>query len=259
MPVNFSRLTTIPITISDKVTGSDRKTYRVLSKITNKLPTFEQKDTSSATPRQRAFESVLTKIAQALGSNRIPFRFRMPNGDERKLDEGCVGHAIANQFLTKPSNLANIEYVELAAVSRFADEADAEIERQKRLGQIARRPDQKKFSRQVRENYGDRCAASGCCTPRALQAAHVKVAQGRDYNSRDNGILLRADIHALFDSLLLTISSDGNGFDLSPALKDEVYQFLQTVRFKASTCRVRLSTESIAHHRHRFLVAISST
>ncbi|MHC6226020.1 HNH endonuclease [Pseudomonas sp. X10] len=72
------------------------------------------------------------------------------------------------------------------------------------------RPDQAAFRRKVFTAFGGRCAISGCAVERALDAAHrhgKKWRQG-DNNASD-GLLLRKDLHALYDSHLLTISEDG--------------------------------------------------
>src|SRR5258706_12814345 len=74
----------------------------------------------------------------------------------------------------------------------------SEIDRMVRLGEVASRPKQKEFSEAIRQVYGGMCAITGCSTGEALQAAHIRLEKGRDDNSSRNGILLRADIHALF-------------------------------------------------------------
>lgn len=56
--------------------------------------------------------------------------------------------------------------------------------------------------------YGGRCAISGCTEPFALEAAHiVPVAAGGTHNV-NNGLLLRADLHSLFDKGKITVTDD---------------------------------------------------
>lgn len=75
---------------------------------------------------------------------------------------------------------------------------------------VEARPDQAAFRRRVYLAYKGKCAISGCDVPNALDAAHK---HGRDWrsgkNSKEDGYLLRKDLHALYDSNLLIISSDG--------------------------------------------------
>jgi hypothetical protein len=44
----------------------------------------------------------------------------------------------------------------------YETDANAEIERQRHLGKVAARPGQKRFSKTIRENYGGKCAVTGC-------------------------------------------------------------------------------------------------
>lgn len=49
---------------------------------------------------------------------------------------------------------------------------------------------------------------SGCAVPHLLEAAHVRPYNGPDTNRVNNGLLLRADLHVLFDLHLPTIDKD---------------------------------------------------
>ena len=130
--------------------------------------------------------------------------------------------------------------------------ADEDILRQRRLLELATRPKQQAFRDDVRRNYRDRCAVTGCTTIAALEAAHIGTSEGRDDNSLSNGILLRSDIHALFDRLLITLSSDGGSVDVSPELDDPSYEFLRSARVSKPT-NAPPSSKSIQQHRKLFL------
>jgi hypothetical protein len=94
-----------------------------------------------------------------------------------------------------------------------------EVKRLKRLGLIASRPLQPKFRADIRDAYQDKCAVTNCRIAGVLEAAHVRVKERIDDNSRENGILLRADIHALFNLGLLTLTKDGSKLELGADLK----------------------------------------
>jgi putative restriction endonuclease len=80
-----------------------------------------------------------------------------------------------------------------------------------RLGQGA-------FRLAVTDGYGRRCAISGEKTLPILDAAHIKAyAAGGDHQP-SNGLLLRTDIHRLFDLGYVTISAD-HRFEVSARLK----------------------------------------
>lgn len=99
------------------------------------------------------------------------------------------------------------------------DDADASLEaRAAQFASVESRPEQAAFRRRVYLAWGGRCAVSGCDVRRALDAAHK---HGRDWRSGHNkandGILLRKDLHALYDADMLRISDD-----LAVSLSDEV-------------------------------------
>lgn len=132
-------------------------------------------------------------------------------------------------------------------------EAAQEIARQKMLAEQATRPGQQEFSKTMRINYRSRCTITGCNTPAALQAAHIRVFEGRaDDNSPANGLLLRSDIHALFDALLITLSEDGTRVEISEALTDPSYACLRNAVVSQPEIGPRPSPDNIRDHRTRF-------
>lgn len=60
----------------------------------------------------------------------------------------------------------------------------------------------------VTNAYDRRCAISGEKTLPVLEAAHIKAFSDNGPNIVNNGILLRSDIHTLYDQGYITISSD---------------------------------------------------
>ena len=138
------------------------------------------------------------------------------------------------------------------------DDAVLEVARQKKLIEQMRRPDQQLFSKRIRRNYRGKCAVTGCVTPAALEAAHISIKNGldnkrtRDDNNPNNGILLRSDIHALFDMLLITLSEDGTRIEVSPQLTDPSYVVLKTAVVARPDGGPPPSAENIREHRNRF-------
>ena len=76
------------------------------------------------------------------------------------------------------------------------------------------RPNQAAFRRAVRAAYGDRCAITGCDVVPALDAAHI--ADWHLENDAGAGILLRADLHRLFERGLLVLDGTGTVVDAPP-------------------------------------------
>lgn len=80
--------------------------------------------------------------------------------------------------------------------------------RRKELKAIAVRRGQPAFRKRLMEAYGGACAISGCTTGPVLEAAHITPYRGAHTNHVKNGILLRADLHTLFDLGLLSIEPE---------------------------------------------------
>jgi putative restriction endonuclease len=72
---------------------------------------------------------------------------------------------------------------------------------------IAIRQGQPEFRARLLQAYGGRCAITGCDVPDALEAAHILGYRGQQTNHVQNGLLLRADLHTLFDRGLLSIDA----------------------------------------------------
>ena len=67
------------------------------------------------------------------------------------------------------------------------------------------REGREEFRESLLDVYNNRCIISGCNVVGALDAAHIAPYRGIKSNHLQNGIILRKDIHALFDRHLITI------------------------------------------------------
>ncbi|MFF0172471.1 HNH endonuclease [Micromonospora profundi] len=77
--------------------------------------------------------------------------------------------------------------------------------RRRRLAEVTARQGQAEFRRKLIEAYGGECAITGCDVLEVLQAAHIDPYDGPATNRVTNGMLLRADLHNLFDEGLMWI------------------------------------------------------
>ena len=91
--------------------------------------------------------------------------------------------------------------------------------------QIRERRGQQQFRDALRERYGDRCLVTGCEVLAVLEAAHISPYRGVDDNHAANGLLLRADVHTLFDLDLLGIEPVGLRIELHPDVIKEYGRF----------------------------------
>ena len=76
------------------------------------------------------------------------------------------------------------------------------------------------FRVMVTDAYSRRCAISGEKTLPVLQAAHIKPYAEFWINTVDNGLLLRSDLHKLFDDGYLTITPEYN-IEVSRKIKEQ--------------------------------------
>ena len=82
-----------------------------------------------------------------------------------------------------------------------------------RLGQGA-------FRVKITDLYDRKCAVTSERTLPALEAAHIKPYAEGGKHSLNNGLLLRRDIHSLFDYGYVTVTKDLH-FEVSPRIRDE--------------------------------------
>lgn len=71
----------------------------------------------------------------------------------------------------------------------------------------------------VTESYGRRCAVTHERTVPVLEAAHIRPYSQGGPHEESNGLLLRRDIHALFDRGLVTVTPDLH-FEVSQRIRD---------------------------------------
>ena len=96
---------------------------------------------------------------------------------------------------------------------------------------------QRSFQAVVLDAYHRRCAISGTHIPPVLQAAHIRPVTKGGEHRLDNGLLLRSDIHTLFDRGYLSI-------DLR--LLVDLLAPRASVRLSAGSCNTRVARTAIA-------------
>ena len=107
------------------------------------------------------------------------------------------------------------------------DEMDEMDERQRVLAAIVQRRGQAAFRKALLDAYGGRCTMTGCDVVDALEAAHIRPYSGQSSSVVSNGLLLRADIHTLFDLYLITVDPSSFRIYLAPALRSSGYSDLE--------------------------------
>jgi putative restriction endonuclease len=116
-----------------------------------------------------------------------------------------------------------------------------------RLGQGA-------FRLTITDSYERRCAVSGEKTLPILDAAHIRAYEAGGEHTPSNGLLLRTDIHRLFDLGYVTVSPEGR-FEVSRRLKADFdngrhyYELHGTPLWQPRNEEARPSEASLAWHR----------
>ena len=85
---------------------------------------------------------------------------------------------------------------------------------------------QPKFRETLLKIYEGKCAVTGYTASYALEAAHIIPYKGTDFHHPANGLLLRADIHTLFDLHFLCVDTNSMTVLLSPDLEGTSYDYL---------------------------------
>lgn len=85
---------------------------------------------------------------------------------------------------------------------------------------------QSTFRESLIKAYGPKCMITGCDLLAVVEAAHIKPFRGIKDHKVENGLLLRADIHTLFDLNLLAVSPDSLCVRTHRQLKGTIYEEL---------------------------------
>lgn len=126
----------------------------------------------------------------------------------------------------------------------------------RRMASIRVRRGQPKFRADLIGAYGGRCAVTGTRIEDLLEAAHI-VPHAEQTNYRvSNGLLLRADIHTLYDLQLLSVDERCK-VHLSKRLLMSDYRLLHgaTLKTLPSTTAQQPSAQGLTFRHERFLAA----
>ena len=146
-----------------------------------------------------------------------------------------VASSISSQDTDAPS-VATID--ELARAQKgveeesFWDASDLEDARHRIYTSIVRRRGQHGFRQSLLVAYDHKCAMTGCDVEDALEAAHISPYRGDYTDTIENGLLLRCDIHTLFDLMLISVDPNTETIYLAPQLRGSHYEELDGRRLR---------------------------
>jgi hypothetical protein len=118
--------------------------------------------------------------------------------------------------------------------------------------EILSRRGQPAFRRRLMAAYGGACAVTGETAEAVLEAAHISPFSESLSNDVSNGLLLRADVHTLFDLHLIAIDPSGR-LEVAPQLAETAYAGLDGACVAVPERRdSRPSSALLADHRAVF-------
>lgn len=116
------------------------------------------------------------------------------------------------------------------------------------------RKGQPKFRKNLLSVYDGKCAISGSGPESVLEAAHIESHAETGINSSENGLLLRSDIHTLFDAGLIKVHPESLEIEIDPILKRTSYE-----EYSGKTLRKRTDggSPSVVHLKGKYKVSKS--
>ena len=161
---------------------------RLVTSIISKLENFRSLETADEGNKGRPNGAKIDEIVWA----------RYFSKESRSIDLVRLRCDIAQSYVSNPS-------VIFLETSEALDDID--FERQSYARRI--RKGQQKFRRALQMLYAGKCAFTGTSEESVLEACHIIPHARTGNDSPDNGLLLRSDIHILFDEHLMTLANDG--------------------------------------------------
>ncbi len=124
-------------------------------------------------------------------------------------------------------------------------------DRRRVVSAVVQRRGQQEFRRRLLAAYEGKCAVTGSIAAPVLEAAHIDAYSGGYTQHVRNGMLLRSDVHTLFDLHLLTVTP-GFLVAVAPELRGTEYGRYHQQRLRLPTDSAqRPDAEALARQRQR--------
>jgi hypothetical protein len=178
---------------SDPVKNAALETGRLLSSVSFKLANFRSLD-----PRTESagFDGV-AEVDRTTWNKYYDNVARRINMEQLRLDLSEKEFHDPDLFIMTPAEAAE------------DDIAPRDDEDRRQIFARRVRRGQSRFRKALLTLYSNQCAFTGVREDRVLEACHVLSHAETGNNQLDNGLILRADIHTLFDLGLATVANDG--------------------------------------------------
>ena len=161
-------------------------------------------------------------------------KFRGPFGSGDVIDDAIAGEI--EQFWQKKREPQRPPFDLKATLAGEPDHVLRDIQRRQGQGQ---------FRAQLLEAYRNRCALSDWDVTDALEAAHILRYSCLAANHVQNGLLLRADLHTLFDLHLFAVDPESLKVTISPKLRGTNYEWLHEKQVRSVLPHQRPSKDAL--------------
>jgi hypothetical protein len=140
--------------------------------------------------------------------------------------------------------------LDMSGIIRVTERESSKDGREKTVEMIIRRRGQPAFREALLEAYEGQCAVTSCNATDALEAAYIIPYRGNYTHDASNGILLRADLHTLFDLGKIAVDTRSMTIVLADDLLNTSYRILvnRPLHFPQDETQ-RPSTEGLDLHR----------
>lgn len=149
------------------------------------------------------------------------------NGYNRNMSMQNIDGGFFTKYYQEEIKKINQEFIYPSAEESENYEAyvpSSKDERPRVIQTIFARRGQQKFRDSIRDLHGDKCMITGCEILHILEAAHINPYKGKKDNHISNGLLLRSDIHTLFDLNLIAIHPQTLKVKVSKSLLSTEYE-----------------------------------
>lgn len=182
----------------------------------------------------------------ATGPNELPITdithlrslLRFDNGKGLIQEPGLLGQSLQTpRFLTAHDVLLIRQAVADANPSAGREDMNGDEVQPPHLPEtvlraIKERRGQAAFRARLLVAYGGRCAMTGCNAEPALEAAHILEYSATSSQEVTNGLLLRANVHTLFDLQLIQIEPEELRIHLDDCLQESSYARLHARKLR---------------------------
>ncbi len=176
------------------------------------------------------------------------------NGCPAPLKIKTLAEALVDEETRAPDEETLSSTLEVFEADIF-DPTTLDQAREYQAKQVVARRGQHQFRQKLMEAYQEQCAFTGYFGKEALEAAHIVPFCGADSNHISNGLLLRADVHTLFDlGLIVVDTSDLQNLKLvlAPSLLNSSYKILQSKAVRVpQNASSRPSLKALNWHREQ--------